>query len=231
MATILMGWELGEGLAHVQRLLRVARPLAEQGHRVVFALANVAEPWPLYQRDAFQVLQAPYWSFRPRHGDRPFLASSFADVLAVRGWESVDTLLPLVEAWQHQLENVRPALVVTEFAPTLCLAALHSVPVIQVGNWFSMPPVHAPTFPVLLAGRLPVVSKMSCWRWPGRFQRVAASRFHRPLPAFSRQVIVFPFSFPNWTLIKPNEPNQSGIRLSRCQPPTTRIWNHGSSPI
>jgi len=156
LATILMGWELGEGLGHVQRLLHVARGLAELGHRPVFALCNVVEAWSLLKKDGFPVLQAPFWNYRPNLTGQPFLASSFADVLAVRGWETVDLLHPLVEAWQQLLEHVQPRLIVTDCAPTLCLAAYQSIPVVQVGNWFSMPPVHASTFP-LLVGRSNVV--------------------------------------------------------------------------
>ena len=155
MANILLAWELGEGLGHVQRLLRIARPLAERGHRPVFALANVAEPWPLFQRDGFAVLQAPYWNFRIQR--MPFMASSLADVLAVRGWETVDTLVPLVAAWRRLVEMVQPKLIVTDFAPTLCLAAFKELPVVQVGNWFPLPPVDGPTFPLLVPGQAPIL--------------------------------------------------------------------------
>src|SRR5438045_2604145 len=132
-----MGWELGEGLGHVQRLLRIARPLAAEGHRLVFALCNVAECWPLFQREPFAILQAPYWNYRPQRGNQPFVASSLADVLAVRGWDRTATLRPLVEAWQQLLNLIEPQLIVTDFAPTLCLTAYQALPIVQVGNWFT----------------------------------------------------------------------------------------------
>jgi rhamnosyltransferase subunit B len=157
LATILLGWELGEGLGHVQRLLRVGRALAEKGHRPVFALCNVVEPWALLQRDPFPVVQAPYCPFQPRQRDVPFLASGLADVLAVRGWGSVESLYPLVEAWHQLLEYVQPQLIVTDHGPTLCLAAYQSLPVVQVGNWFPLPPVDKPELPLLVPGQPPVM--------------------------------------------------------------------------
>jgi UDP:flavonoid glycosyltransferase YjiC (YdhE family) len=157
VAAILMGWELGEGLGHVQRLLRIARPLAAQGHRPIFALCNVVECWPLFQHESFAVVQAPYWNYRQQHGQQPFIASSLADVLAVRGWETTATLRPLVEAWQQLLRLVKPQLIVTDFAPTLCLTAYQDLPVVQVGNWFPLPPAHAPTFPILVPGQPPTL--------------------------------------------------------------------------
>ncbi len=192
MATILLGWELGEGLGHVQRLLRVGRPLAAEGHRLVFALANVAEPWPLFRDDSFPVLQAPYWNYRPRPGGQPFLASGLADVLAVRGWESVETLLPLVGAWQQLVELVRPGLVVTDFCPTLCLAVYGSVPVVQVGNWFPMAPAHQATFPLLVPGQPPVMPQEELLRVVQEVQR----RRNRPMPPTLTSVLAAGDRFP-----------------------------------
>ena len=85
MATMLLAWELGEGLGHNHRLLRVGKALADEGHQPVFALGNVTESWQQFQQESFPVLQAPYWNWWP--GRNTFMAASFADVLAVRGWE------------------------------------------------------------------------------------------------------------------------------------------------
>jgi hypothetical protein len=196
LARILLGWELGEGLGHVQRLLRVGRALAAEGHQLVFVLCNVAEPWPLFQDDAFAVLQAPYWNYRPRPGQQPFLASCLADVLAVRGWERVETLLPLVEAWRRLVEMVRPALIVTDFCPTLCLAAYGTLPVVQVGNWFPMAPVHRATFPLLVPGQLPVMAQEELLAVVQEVQR----RRGRPVPPTLTSILAagdrFPVFFP-----------------------------------
>jgi hypothetical protein len=161
MATILMGWELGEGLGHVHNLIDVGRALAVEGHQPIFVLCNVVEPWPLLQHDGFAVLQAPYWDRGVRSGDPPFVAASLADVLAVRGWRTPETLQPLVAAWQRLLEYMQPRLIVTDYAPTLCLAAYQSTPVVQMGSWFALPPVDAPAFPLLLPGQTPVVAQQA----------------------------------------------------------------------
>jgi hypothetical protein len=157
LAIVLLGWELGEGLGHVQRLVRVGRALAAEGHRPVFALANVAEPWPLFQQEPWPFLQAPYWNFRPWRGSQPFMASSLADVLAVRGWEKPATLEPLVQAWKNLADMVQPRLIVCDYSPTLCLAVWQEIPVIQVGSWFGMPPANGDQFPALVPGHPPVL--------------------------------------------------------------------------
>jgi len=188
-----MAWELGEGLGHVQRLLRVARGLAAEGHRPVFALCNVVEPWPLLQKDSFAVVQAPYWNYR--RAEKPFLASSFADVLAVRGWETADLLQPLVDAWQQLIDLVQPRLIVTDFAPTACLAAYQSVPVVQVGNWFPLPPVDAATFPLLVPGQPALMPQEALLAVVQNVQR----RRRRPVPPTLTSILAgdrFPILFP-----------------------------------
>lgn len=192
MATILMAWELGEGLGHVQRLLSIARPLAAEGHRVVFALANVFEPWPLFQPGEFPILQAPVKAFRPR----PFLASSLADVLAVRGWENVETLLPLVEAWRHLVDSVQPKLIVADYAPTLCLAVHQSAQIVQVGNWFPMPPVHGSTLPLLLPGQPPVMPQDELLAMAQEVQRQRGKAVPATLPSILAAGDRFPVFFP-----------------------------------
>ncbi|MBI2807600.1 MAG: hypothetical protein HYX68_21680 [Planctomycetes bacterium] len=193
MATILMGWELGDGLGHVQRLARIARLLAEHGHQPIFALANVADPWTVIKKDGFPVLQAPFWNRWQSHG-KPFLAASLADVLAIRGWGSIDTLFPLVEAWRRLLEYVKPDLIVTDYGPTLCLAAYEWIPVVQVGNWFPMPPVHLPTFPLLVAGQAPIMPQEEVLANVQEVQR----RRSRPVPTTLTSILAAGDRFPTF---------------------------------
>ncbi len=193
MATMLLAWELGEGLGHDQCLLRIGRALAAEGHRPVFALGNVTESWRQFQQESFPVLQAPYWNWWP--GRRSFMAGSYADVLAVRGWEKVETLLPLVESWQRLIDYINPALIIADHAPTLCLAAYRRVPIVQVGAWFSLPPANAPTFPALVPGRPPVIAQEKLLAVVQEVQQLRK----RPVPPALTDVFAatdrFPISF------------------------------------
>jgi Erythromycin biosynthesis protein CIII-like, C-terminal domain len=154
-----MGWEVGGGLGHAEHLLQVARVLAAAGHEPVFAVRNVVEPWPLFARETFPVLQAPFWHPRPWHGAQPFQAGSYADVLALQGWDRSEHLRPQVEAWQQLIDRVQPKVIVCDHSPTLCLTAFRTLPTIILGTWFVMPPVGGDRFPVLLPGQAPVISQ------------------------------------------------------------------------
>src|SRR5438067_12593438 len=90
--TVLLGWELGRGLGHVQRLLPLAQGLATHGYRPVLAGKHLVEPWPALRDTSFPILQAPLWQPRPWRGSRPFQAASYADILAIHGYAAVDDL-------------------------------------------------------------------------------------------------------------------------------------------
>jgi hypothetical protein len=192
MATILMGWELGEGFGHLAHLLPIARALAAEGHRPVFAVRDVCEPWPLFRDEPFTVLQAPGWPARRWRGDRPFNGASLADVLALYGWGCAAGLGALVQAWQGLLDAVRPRLVVCEYSPTLCLTAYQTLPVIEVGSSLWMPPVDQPTFPVVLPEWPPLMAQEEMLAVAQEVQR----RRSRPSPPTLTSILAAADRFP-----------------------------------
>lgn len=153
MAVVMLGWELGGGLGHVRSLLAVARGLAAYGHRPVFVLKNVVEPQAVLHDTPFPVLQAPVWPATCG----AFRAASYADILAIRGFADPDGLEALVAAWQALIDLTGAELVVADHSPTLCLAAYRTLPVVQLGNGFSVPPADATAFPSLDPQAAPLV--------------------------------------------------------------------------
>ena len=78
-------------MGHVARLLPVARELAARGHRPILVVKNLVEPAPLLADVPFPILQAPFWHPRQWFATGPFVASNYADILAVRGFADPDT--------------------------------------------------------------------------------------------------------------------------------------------
>jgi hypothetical protein len=179
LATVLLGWELGGGLGHVHQALALARELAAHGHRPVLAFKNLVEPWPVLQGSPFPVLQAPLWHPRPVAAERNFLAGSYADILAIRGFADVGDLTAMVQGWQALLDLVQPRLVIADHSPTLCLAAYQALPVVMHGNGFILPPVDQATFPPLVPDAAPVLPQEQLLAVVQEVQR----RRRRPLPA------------------------------------------------
>ncbi len=78
-----------------------------------------------------------------------FLASSYADILAIKGYADADRLGLLVNAWQTLIDLTRAELVIADDAPTLCLAAYGVVPTVVIGIGFAVPPTEGSDFPNL----------------------------------------------------------------------------------
>lgn len=158
-STVLLAWEMGGGLSHVQTLRRLGKILAQRGARPVLALKNVQGARTLLDGEGLDVLPAPRFDPMPWTRPEPFLATSFSDVLAWTGWAWPERLRARVGAWDKLLDYLRPKLVVCEYAPGLTLAAAGRYPVIEVGSGFTLPPVTGPTFPRLLDGPSQVPSE------------------------------------------------------------------------
>lgn len=147
-ARILLGWELGDGLGHVGRLLPLAERFAAEGYAPVFAVRDPAQALRRLGPRDFPVLQAPFAT--TQGGPRGFYARSHADILALIGYQDPERLAGLVRAWRDLAALVAPCLAIGDFAPTLALAlAGGATRVLLVGSGFSLPPAGAATFPVI----------------------------------------------------------------------------------
>jgi rhamnosyltransferase subunit B len=157
--TVLLGWELGDGLGHVQPLLRLANALAARGFLPVLVLRNLIGPRPLLRACPFPVVQAPLYYSADHAAPPGFIARSYADILAICGFADADHLLAMTQAWLALLDLMRPAVVVADHSPTLCLAASGVVPTVLVGNGYFVPPADGSTFPALMPERKAVVDE------------------------------------------------------------------------
>ncbi len=137
---ILLGWELGAGQGHIQRLTALARALADRGYIPVFALKTYD----------FRGLHFPWQCLTPP----PLLYSgredsfTFADILATFGFDQRSLLQRYCNSWDDILQTVQPALVIADHAPALVLAARGKIPTIVVGSHFAVPPP-VDEFPIL----------------------------------------------------------------------------------
>lgn len=145
MKTVLLAWELGGGLGHISKLYRLAKSLQQSGYRCVIAVKNLLDTSALI-KDEFPLFQSPLY-YRPNINS--FYISSYADLLAWNGYSDADELYCMVRAWLDLFGCVHPDLVITDHAPTACLASHGSIPVVMVGTGFTVPPVETLEFPVL----------------------------------------------------------------------------------
>jgi UDP:flavonoid glycosyltransferase YjiC (YdhE family) len=145
MARVLFVWEVGADYGHLMRLATLGRELARRGHEPVFALRDLGHVQTLLGDTDFTVLQAPVW-LGVVSGLPPPLGP--AETLLRIGFLHPTALAGLVRAWRALLAQVRPDLVVLDFAPTALLATRGLVvPRLLVGDTFAIPPRTTPLPP------------------------------------------------------------------------------------
>jgi len=142
MARVLLAWEFGAGLGHLNRLIAVGRRLAEAGHAITIAVPRRAATAPVVERSlpGTTVLESWSWHVADATTARRVPTHSFADVIWLFGYYKEDALAAAAERWSAVLAEVKPDLVVADFAPTLALVAGADLPRVVLGNGYTVPP-------------------------------------------------------------------------------------------
>jgi rhamnosyltransferase subunit B len=142
MSTILVAYEFGAGLGHLNRLVAVAQRLPGD-HNWVFALPDRALGEPIVRRalgDKTRVVEGVQWPAPNDPNVRKIPTHTFADVIAIFGFHDAARLSAKTAQWRSVLQELRPNLIIADFAPTLRLAIGTKVPLVVVGNGYTVPP-------------------------------------------------------------------------------------------
>lgn len=142
MAKILFALDLGGGYGHVARVLPVADLLAAAGHEIVLALRPAGDMGAVLGARRHRVVAAPALA-GGNGGAR--VAECYADVLLRTGYDRPGVLERLLRDWMALFARERPALVISEFAPTAMLAArLAGQRQAVMGCGYTLPPRSRP---------------------------------------------------------------------------------------
>lgn len=139
MAHIHLAWELGGGLGHAGRLKTLAQALLERGHHVSLSLRDLGHTQRVLETMPVPKFQAPVWLHRT--AGMPANQASLAEILIHSGYLDASGLDGLCGGWRSLLSNVKPDLLVADYAPTAILAArCLGLPSASVGIGFYSPP-------------------------------------------------------------------------------------------
>ena len=142
MATIVLNWELGADLGHINRLLPIALQLRETGHQPVMVLRDISRAESILGKHQLTFLQAPIW-LTPVHGLPADI--NFTETLYRFGYLHPDGLLSMTKAWRALWALLNPDLMIFDHAPTALLAARGlPIPRMIIGNSFGVPPAERP---------------------------------------------------------------------------------------
>lgn len=129
---VLLGWELGGGQGHIQRLVALARMLKSHGVEPIFALKSYKLKGTSLPG---QIVFAPRLPFSGRAE-----SYTFEDILETFSFGNAKLLRAHLQTWQSIISEVKPNLVIADHAPGLVLAAHGIVPTIVASDAFSVPP-------------------------------------------------------------------------------------------
>jgi UDP:flavonoid glycosyltransferase YjiC (YdhE family) len=137
---VLFAWELGGGLGHLARLAPWLNHFASRGATPLLAARDLHALSRVPGCAAVLTLQAPFLPHGPLQAG--FNVLSYPDILLSAGFGDAATLATLVRAWQSVFHLGKIDALVADFSPTAMLAArLARIPVMHVGDGFTIPPV------------------------------------------------------------------------------------------
>lgn len=142
LPTILFTYEFGAGLGHLNRLIAVAKRLAEC-NRLVFAIPEPRRYEPIIRQalgPTVEIRQGAFWPAPKDPAARQATTLTFADVACLFGFHIVQKLHEAVLGASDLVGEVAPRLIVADFAPTMRIASLGKVPTVVAGNGYTVPP-------------------------------------------------------------------------------------------
>ena len=135
-------------MGHLARMLPIAHALAVRNHQVVFFVCNPQECSQTIVKEKLPVLPVmniksniPEVRTQPRY-------NSYSDFMAVAGGCYIEHLYTVTLSWKTVFDIYKPDLIICDFSPNCCLAAFGRIPVVLMGDGFTLPPAHEPIFPV-----------------------------------------------------------------------------------
>jgi UDP:flavonoid glycosyltransferase YjiC (YdhE family) len=150
MKTVLFAWELGGGMGHLTTLSRLAKCLKHLDLRLVAAIKNPDAAGGLSALGV-ELVRAPLWPSASMTQVQIAKSSSstMGDVLSTAGLADKDGLSRLLGEWDHHFTRIRPDLVIADLAPAAALAARGRLPLMMIGNGYTLPPAEMQNFPPL----------------------------------------------------------------------------------
>jgi UDP:flavonoid glycosyltransferase YjiC (YdhE family) len=152
MAKFLFGWEFGSGLGHASPIAEFARRLIGRGHEVQVVTKDPYTSTTVFGGFSIRVYSLPV---PPSPRSRIRDTMSIAEALHNAGYHSSAALAVKLAAWRDLVDVVQPDVVIVNFAPTAILAArAASVPVLQFGTGYAVPPKMEPIPGYSLIGKV-----------------------------------------------------------------------------
>lgn len=149
-ARILLCWEFGQGTTHARILKIIGDRLEKLGSKAtyVFCTPSAGEAVGIEKKN---LRRGPGWPLKssPGYGADSLTSASYGDVFAQMFLDMEGELDERLRVWRKIIDDERPDLIIADYAPGLALACQGSVPLISIGNGYTLPPTELSSFPIL----------------------------------------------------------------------------------
>ncbi len=142
MSNITFCWELGRGYGHLAGFKPLAQVLLNKNHKITALLRDVSGAHKFLGKIPVSYFPAPKWQ-----ATRKYTAPTinYADIISRCGYDSKESLLPLVQQWRKRFRDCGTELVIADHSPTALLAARTlNLPTTLFGAGFFSPPLEYP---------------------------------------------------------------------------------------
>lgn len=144
MQTLLIATEADEGMGHVVPWTGFVAQAIEQGYQVHMAAPDVG----MLNQHVGEKFPIHLWSsprlksqMRMQKSAQPPVRS-WPELLVSLGYAESSALQGAVKAWRSVLSQIRPTVILADYAPALILAAKTlDIPLLEVGGGFCIPPL------------------------------------------------------------------------------------------
>jgi UDP:flavonoid glycosyltransferase YjiC (YdhE family) len=136
---------------------RIAARLKPHGFRFV-AVSRDPAATDLLGGEFAEIIAAPRWPIdsRPASQQPALSSATLNDILSAMGLADSSAVQQLLGAWDDIFKRTRPDLVIADFSPLAALAARHRLPLVHIGNGYTLPPHQMKRFPLLHRFSLPL---------------------------------------------------------------------------
>ncbi len=142
MGRIVIAWELGGGLGHIQYDLPLAKILLQRGHEVVCIMKDVIDSGRILDQHSIRIMQAPVWQVYVKKLENTY---NYAETLFNHGYLVKDGLSCMAKSWRNLFNFINPDLLIADHAPTALIAARgQDIKTILYGTGFFAPPHQSP---------------------------------------------------------------------------------------
>lgn len=139
-------------MGHVMRLARLTARLQRSNLRLV-AVIKEPEAAAVLAAQGIEIIAAPPWpsAFISPEKIAKTSSATMGDILATAGLADAQGLRQLLSAWDDVFLRIKPDLVVANLAPAAAIVARGRIPLMQIGDGYTLPPDGMKLFPLLHA--------------------------------------------------------------------------------